>query len=98
MAGIKPQLDEMSQVTNYTVSLQRYRQSADTVLANWPDMWAELSKAKSFRRPLLFLIPAILICNVLAYFLFFSMQRSQLRHSSDMLPSDEADCNKRFCT
>ncbi|KAJ9522341.1 hypothetical protein QJQ45_008183 [Haematococcus lacustris] len=49
MAGIKPQLDEMSQVINHTVSLQRYRQYADTVLANWPDMWAELSKANSFR-------------------------------------------------
>ncbi|KAL6764677.1 hypothetical protein V8C86DRAFT_3083672 [Haematococcus lacustris] len=49
MAGIKPQLDEMSQVINHTVSLQRYRQYADTVLANWSDMWAELSKAKLFR-------------------------------------------------
>ncbi|KAL6764678.1 hypothetical protein V8C86DRAFT_1361810 [Haematococcus lacustris] len=47
------------------------------------------------RRPLLFLIPAILICNVLAYFLFFSMQRSQLRHSSDMLPSDEDTIQRR---
>ncbi|KAJ9508368.1 hypothetical protein QJQ45_011885 [Haematococcus lacustris] len=46
MADIKPQHDELSQVTTYTVSLQRYRQYANTVLANWPVMWAELSKPR----------------------------------------------------
>ncbi|KAJ9513795.1 hypothetical protein QJQ45_020875 [Haematococcus lacustris] len=46
MAGIKPQHDELSQVTNYTVSLQRYQQYAATVLATWPAMWAELSKTR----------------------------------------------------
>ncbi|MGQ3136904.1 hypothetical protein, partial [Phenylobacterium sp.] len=40
MAGIKPQQDELSQVTNYTVSLQRYRQYASTTLTTWPAMWA----------------------------------------------------------
>ncbi|GFH25554.1 uncharacterized protein HaLaN_23537, partial [Haematococcus lacustris] len=48
-AGIKPQHDLLSQVTNYTASLQRYREYADTTLVTWPAMWAELSKA---RRPL----------------------------------------------
>ncbi|GFH08762.1 uncharacterized protein HaLaN_03780 [Haematococcus lacustris] len=46
MAGIQPQQDELSQVTNYTASLQRYREYADTTLATWPAMWAELSKAR----------------------------------------------------
>ncbi|KAJ9532780.1 hypothetical protein QJQ45_010898 [Haematococcus lacustris] len=46
MAGIKPQQDELSQVTNYTASLQRYRECADTTLVTWPAMWAELSKAR----------------------------------------------------
>ncbi|KAJ9520157.1 hypothetical protein QJQ45_030077 [Haematococcus lacustris] len=35
-------------VTNYSVSLRRYRQYADTVLAKWPVMWAELSKPRWF--------------------------------------------------
>ncbi|KAJ9519155.1 hypothetical protein QJQ45_007719 [Haematococcus lacustris] len=46
MAGIKPQHDELSQVTNYTVSLQRYREYSATTLATWPAMWAELSKRR----------------------------------------------------
>ncbi|KAL6752253.1 hypothetical protein V8C86DRAFT_3105164 [Haematococcus lacustris] len=44
-AGIKPQHDLLSQFTNYTTSLQRYREYADTTLWTWPAMWAELSKA-----------------------------------------------------
>ncbi|KAJ9520952.1 hypothetical protein QJQ45_014135 [Haematococcus lacustris] len=48
-AGIKPQHDLLSQVTNYTASLQRYREYADTTLVTWPAMWAELSKARWFR-------------------------------------------------
>ncbi|GFH18984.1 hypothetical protein HaLaN_15868, partial [Haematococcus lacustris] len=43
MADIKPQHDELSQVTNYTVSMHQY---ADTVLANWPVMWPGLSKPR----------------------------------------------------
>ncbi|KAJ9522957.1 hypothetical protein QJQ45_023755 [Haematococcus lacustris] len=46
MAGIKPQQDELSQVTNYTASLQRYREYAATTLWTWPAMWAELSKRR----------------------------------------------------
>ncbi|KAJ9523537.1 hypothetical protein QJQ45_007183 [Haematococcus lacustris] len=46
MAGIKPQQDELSQVTNYTASLQRYREFAATTLSTWPAMWAELSKRR----------------------------------------------------
>ncbi|KAJ9515538.1 hypothetical protein QJQ45_021643, partial [Haematococcus lacustris] len=46
MAGIKPQHDELSQVTNYTASLQRYREYAATTLSTWPAMWAELSKRR----------------------------------------------------
>ncbi|KAL6752370.1 hypothetical protein V8C86DRAFT_2439284 [Haematococcus lacustris] len=42
-AGIKPQQDLQSQVFNYTASLQRYREYADTTLVTWPAMWAELS-------------------------------------------------------
>ncbi|KAJ9519596.1 hypothetical protein QJQ45_013386 [Haematococcus lacustris] len=43
MAGIKPHHDELSQVTNYTALLQRYREYATTTLWTWPAMWAELS-------------------------------------------------------
>ncbi|KAJ9523786.1 hypothetical protein QJQ45_019982 [Haematococcus lacustris] len=50
MADIKPQQDELSQVTNYTASLQRYREYADTTLATWPAMWAELSKRALVQR------------------------------------------------
>ncbi|GFH06114.1 uncharacterized protein HaLaN_00690, partial [Haematococcus lacustris] len=46
MAGIKPQQDELSQVTNYTASLQRYQEYVATMLATWPAMWAELSKRR----------------------------------------------------
>ncbi|KAJ9523813.1 hypothetical protein QJQ45_019999 [Haematococcus lacustris] len=46
MAGIKPQYDALSQVTNYTASLHRYREYAGTTLATWPAMWAELSKPR----------------------------------------------------
>ncbi|KAJ9530167.1 hypothetical protein QJQ45_023446 [Haematococcus lacustris] len=46
MTVIKPRQDELSQVTNYTASLQRYRQYAATTLATWPAMWAELSKPR----------------------------------------------------
>ncbi|KAJ9518377.1 hypothetical protein QJQ45_010295 [Haematococcus lacustris] len=45
-ADIKPQHDLLSQVTNYTASLQRYREYADTTLVNWPAMWAEMSKRR----------------------------------------------------
>ncbi|KAJ9518587.1 hypothetical protein QJQ45_018613 [Haematococcus lacustris] len=44
MAGIKPQHDELSQVTNYTASLQRYREYATTTLATWPAIRARLVK------------------------------------------------------
>ncbi|KAL6751129.1 hypothetical protein V8C86DRAFT_3107490 [Haematococcus lacustris] len=46
MAGIKPQQDELSQVNNYTASLQRYREYAATTLWTWPAMWVELSKRR----------------------------------------------------
>ncbi|GFH28174.1 uncharacterized protein HaLaN_26618, partial [Haematococcus lacustris] len=46
IAGIKPQKNEQSQVTNYTASMQRYREYADTMLSTWPAMWAELSKRR----------------------------------------------------
>ncbi|KAJ9514152.1 hypothetical protein QJQ45_002244 [Haematococcus lacustris] len=46
MAGIKPQQDELSQVTNYTASLQRYQEYVATTLATWPARWAELSKRR----------------------------------------------------
>ncbi|KAJ9520908.1 hypothetical protein QJQ45_014108 [Haematococcus lacustris] len=39
MAGIKPQQDLLSQVSNYTISLERY-------LVTWPAMWAEMSKRR----------------------------------------------------
>ncbi|KAJ9528074.1 hypothetical protein QJQ45_005736 [Haematococcus lacustris] len=45
-ADIKPQHDLLSQVTNYTASLQRYREYADTTLVTWPAMWAEMSKRR----------------------------------------------------
>ncbi|GFH25911.1 hypothetical protein HaLaN_23955 [Haematococcus lacustris] len=51
MAGIKPQQDELSQVTNYTASLQRYREYAATTLSTWPAMWAELSKQRKGPTP-----------------------------------------------
>ncbi|KAJ9512291.1 hypothetical protein QJQ45_012924 [Haematococcus lacustris] len=40
MAGIKPQQDELSQVSKYTAWLQRYREYAATTLSTWPAMWA----------------------------------------------------------
>ncbi|GFH29783.1 hypothetical protein HaLaN_28504 [Haematococcus lacustris] len=46
MAGIKPQQNELSQVTHYTASLQRYREFAATTLSTWPAMWGELSKRR----------------------------------------------------
>ncbi|KAJ9523460.1 hypothetical protein QJQ45_007153 [Haematococcus lacustris] len=46
MAGIRPQQDALSQVTNSTASLQRYQLYVDAVLAAWPAMWAELSKPR----------------------------------------------------
>ncbi|KAJ9521018.1 hypothetical protein QJQ45_022749, partial [Haematococcus lacustris] len=46
MAGIKPQQDLLSQVSNYTVSLERYLEYADTTLVTWPAMWAEMSKRR----------------------------------------------------
>ncbi|KAJ9510977.1 hypothetical protein QJQ45_027797 [Haematococcus lacustris] len=46
MAGIQPEHDVLSQVTNYTASLQRYRQYAATTLETWPAMSAELSKPR----------------------------------------------------
>ncbi|KAJ9510400.1 hypothetical protein QJQ45_015866 [Haematococcus lacustris] len=46
MAGIQPEHNVLSQVTNYTASLQRYRQYAATTLETWPAMWAELSKPR----------------------------------------------------
>ncbi|KAJ9518074.1 hypothetical protein QJQ45_009992 [Haematococcus lacustris] len=46
MAGIQPEHTALSQVTNYTASLQRYREYVATTLATWPAMWAELSKRR----------------------------------------------------
>ncbi|KAJ9523459.1 hypothetical protein QJQ45_007151, partial [Haematococcus lacustris] len=46
MAGMRPQQDALSQVTNSTASLQRYQLYVDAVLAAWPAMWAELSKPR----------------------------------------------------
>ncbi|GFH13262.1 uncharacterized protein HaLaN_09107 [Haematococcus lacustris] len=46
MAGIKPQQDLLSQVSNYTVSLERNREYADTTLVTCPAMWAEMSKRR----------------------------------------------------
>ncbi|GFH33287.1 uncharacterized protein HaLaN_32635 [Haematococcus lacustris] len=46
MAGIQPEHAVLSQVTNYTASLQRYREYAATTLSTWPAMWAELSKRR----------------------------------------------------
>ncbi|KAJ9523908.1 hypothetical protein QJQ45_022338 [Haematococcus lacustris] len=46
MAGIGPQQDALSQVTNHTASLQRYQLYVDAVLTTWPAMWAELSKPR----------------------------------------------------
>ncbi|KAJ9526740.1 hypothetical protein QJQ45_017514 [Haematococcus lacustris] len=46
MAGIKPEHAVLSQVTNYTASLQRYREYVAMTLVTWPAMWAELSKPR----------------------------------------------------
>ncbi|KAJ9533161.1 hypothetical protein QJQ45_018252, partial [Haematococcus lacustris] len=46
MAGIQPEHTVLSQVTNYTASLQRYREYAAMTLVTWPAMWAELSKPR----------------------------------------------------
>ncbi|GFH31158.1 uncharacterized protein HaLaN_30141 [Haematococcus lacustris] len=46
IAGIQPEHDVLSQVTNYTASLQRYREYAAMTLVTWPAMWAELSKPR----------------------------------------------------
>ncbi|KAJ9534020.1 hypothetical protein QJQ45_002025 [Haematococcus lacustris] len=46
MAGIQPEHDVLSQVTNYTASLQRYREYVAMTLVTWPAMWAELSKPR----------------------------------------------------
>ncbi|KAJ9510963.1 hypothetical protein QJQ45_027813 [Haematococcus lacustris] len=45
-AGIQPEHTVLSQVTNYTASLQRYREDAAMTLVTWPAMWAELSKPR----------------------------------------------------
>ncbi|KAJ9510397.1 hypothetical protein QJQ45_015860 [Haematococcus lacustris] len=45
-AGIQPEHTVPSQVTNYTASLQRYREDAAMTLVTWPAMWAELSKPR----------------------------------------------------
>ncbi|KAJ9531896.1 hypothetical protein QJQ45_021993 [Haematococcus lacustris] len=46
MAGIQPEHAVLSQVTNYTASLQRYREYVAMTLVTWPAMWAELSKPR----------------------------------------------------
>ncbi|KAJ9516175.1 hypothetical protein QJQ45_024599 [Haematococcus lacustris] len=46
MAGIQPEHAVLSQVTNYTASLQRYREYVAMTLLTWPAMWAELSKPR----------------------------------------------------
>ncbi|KAJ9508846.1 hypothetical protein QJQ45_028162 [Haematococcus lacustris] len=46
MAGIQPAHVVLSQVTNYTASLQRYREYVAMTLVTWPDRWAELSKPR----------------------------------------------------
>ncbi|KAJ9517233.1 hypothetical protein QJQ45_009151 [Haematococcus lacustris] len=46
MAGIQPAHVVLSQVTNYTASLQRYRVYVAMTLVTWPDRWAELSKPR----------------------------------------------------
>ncbi|KAJ9513859.1 hypothetical protein QJQ45_020935 [Haematococcus lacustris] len=42
----EPEHTVLSQVTNYTASLQRYREYAAMTLVTWPAMWAELSKPR----------------------------------------------------
>ncbi|KAJ9514015.1 hypothetical protein QJQ45_021098, partial [Haematococcus lacustris] len=44
--SIQPEHTVLSQVTNYTASLQRYREYAAMTLVTWPAMWAELSKPR----------------------------------------------------
>ncbi|GFH18503.1 uncharacterized protein HaLaN_15321 [Haematococcus lacustris] len=46
MAGIQHEQAVLSQVTNYTASLQRYREYVAMTLVTWPAMWAELSKPR----------------------------------------------------
>ncbi|KAJ9523048.1 hypothetical protein QJQ45_023856 [Haematococcus lacustris] len=46
MAGIQPEHTVLSQVTNYTASLQRYREYVAMTLVTWPARWAELSKPR----------------------------------------------------
>ncbi|KAJ9525901.1 hypothetical protein QJQ45_009226 [Haematococcus lacustris] len=46
MAGIQHEHAVLSQVTNYTASLQRYREYVAMTLVTWPAMWAELSKPR----------------------------------------------------
>ncbi|KAJ9520657.1 hypothetical protein QJQ45_007455 [Haematococcus lacustris] len=46
MAGIQPEHAVLSQVTNYTDSLQRYREYVAMTLVTWPARWAELSKPR----------------------------------------------------
>ncbi|KAJ9528516.1 hypothetical protein QJQ45_020521 [Haematococcus lacustris] len=46
MAGIQPEHAVLSQVTNYTASLQRYRKYVAMTLVTWPAMWTELSKPR----------------------------------------------------
>ncbi|KAJ9522416.1 hypothetical protein QJQ45_008282 [Haematococcus lacustris] len=46
MAGIQHEHAVLSQVTNYTASLQRYREYVAMTLVTWPAMWAEMSKPR----------------------------------------------------
>ncbi|GFH17252.1 uncharacterized protein HaLaN_13843, partial [Haematococcus lacustris] len=46
MAGIQHEHAVLSQVTNYTASLQRYREYVAITLVTWPAMWAEMSKPR----------------------------------------------------
>ncbi|KAJ9508557.1 hypothetical protein QJQ45_012094 [Haematococcus lacustris] len=46
MAGIQPEHAMLSQVTNYTASLQRYWEYAAMTMVTWPARWAELSKPR----------------------------------------------------
>ncbi|KAJ9520845.1 hypothetical protein QJQ45_014045 [Haematococcus lacustris] len=46
MAGIRHEHAVLSQVTNDTASLQRYREYVAMTLVTWPARWAELSKPR----------------------------------------------------
>ncbi|KAJ9510325.1 hypothetical protein QJQ45_015788 [Haematococcus lacustris] len=51
LAQVKPQLNALSHVSSKPSSLASYRRFADTVLATYDAMWAELIKQAKQRRP-----------------------------------------------